>query len=97
VLKLGGQTTKVLDKGSVEYIGPFGLEKGLLNISNNISKLNTGLITSYALYILIGLIFYIIFYSYFNEEITLLVLFLSLSLFLHFKGEAVQFEFTVKK
>ncbi|EUC39826.1 hypothetical protein COCMIDRAFT_41738 [Bipolaris oryzae ATCC 44560] len=32
VLKLGGQTTKVIDKGSVEYLGPYGLEKGLLNI-----------------------------------------------------------------
>jgi NADH-ubiquinone oxidoreductase chain 5 len=30
ILKLGGQTTKVLDKGSVELLGPFGLEKGLL-------------------------------------------------------------------
>jgi len=27
VLYLGGQTTKVLDKGSIEFIGPFGLEK----------------------------------------------------------------------
>jgi NADH-ubiquinone oxidoreductase chain 5 len=26
-LKLGGQTTKVLDKGSIELIGPFGIEK----------------------------------------------------------------------
>ncbi|OCL13780.1 proton-translocating NADH-quinone o [Glonium stellatum] len=41
ILKLGGQTTKVIDKGSVELLGPFGLEK------------NTGVITSYALYILI--------------------------------------------
>jgi NADH-ubiquinone oxidoreductase chain 5 len=80
VLKLGGQTTKVLDKGSIEYIGPFGLEKGLLNISNNISKLNTGLITSYALYILIGLIFYIISYAYLNEYITFLIFIVSLSL-----------------
>ena len=38
VLKLGGQTTKVIDKGSVEYLGPYGLEKGLWNISNNIAK-----------------------------------------------------------
>ena len=60
ILKLGGQTTKVLDKGSVELLGPFGLEKGLLSLSNNISKLNTGIITSYALYILVGLIFYIL-------------------------------------
>ena len=60
ILKLGGQTTKVLDKGSVELLGPFGLEKGLLNLSSNLSKLDTGVITSYALYISIGLIFYIL-------------------------------------
>jgi NADH-ubiquinone oxidoreductase chain 5 len=60
VLKLGGQTTKVLDKGSIELLGPFGLEKGLINLSKNISLLDTGVITSYALYILVGLVFYII-------------------------------------
>jgi NADH-ubiquinone oxidoreductase chain 5 len=59
ILKLGGQTTKVLDKGSVEYIGPYGLEVSLLYLSNNISKLDSGVITSYALYILSGLILYI--------------------------------------
>ena len=82
ILKLGGQTTKVLDKGSVEYIGPYGLEKGLLNISNNIAKLSTGVITSYALYILIGLILYLLFYSYVNSFIIILVLVISLSLVL---------------
>ena len=41
-------------------IGPFGLEKALLYLSNNIASLDTGVITSYALYILIGLIFYIL-------------------------------------
>ncbi|RKF55572.1 NADH-ubiquinone oxidoreductase chain 5 [Golovinomyces cichoracearum] len=46
VLKLGGQTTKVLDKGSIELIGPYGLEKGLVSLSKNISKLDTGVITS---------------------------------------------------
>jgi len=80
VLKLGGQTTKVLDKGSVEYIGPYGLEKGLLNISNNIAKLSTGVITTYALYILIGLIFYLLSYSYVSNSIVILALCLSLSL-----------------
>ena len=60
VLKLGGQTTKVLDKGSVELLGPFGLEKGLVRLSSMIGTLNTGVITSYALYILVGLIFYIL-------------------------------------
>jgi NADH-ubiquinone oxidoreductase chain 5 len=54
VLKLGGQTTKVLDKGSVELIGPYGLEKVLVSLSKNLNKLSTGVITTYALYILIG-------------------------------------------
>jgi len=80
ILKLGGQTTKVIDKGSVEYLGPYGLEKGLLNISNNIAKLNTGVITSYALYILIALILYLLFNSYINHSIIILALCLSLSL-----------------
>ena len=39
ILKLGGQTTKVMDKGSVELFGPFGLEKNLTNLSKNISSL----------------------------------------------------------
>jgi hypothetical protein len=80
ILKLGGQTTKVIDKGSVEYLGPYGLEKGLLNISNNIARLNTGVITSYALYILIGLITYLLFNSYINSSNIILVLLISLSL-----------------
>lgn len=60
ILKLGGQTTKVVDKGSIELIGPYGLEKGLTTLSKNISRLDTGVITSYALYILVGLTFYIL-------------------------------------
>ena len=59
VLKLGGQTTKVMDKGSIELFGPYGLEKRLTNLSKFIGSLSTGVVTSYALYILIGLIFYI--------------------------------------
>ena len=59
-LKLGGQTTKVIDKGTVELLGPYVLEKGLVNLSRNIASLDTGVITSYALYILVGLIFYIL-------------------------------------
>ena len=76
VLKLGGQTTKVLDKGSVELLGPYGLEKGLLLLSKNISALNTGVITSYALYILVGFIFYIFipYLSLFDNALFLLIL-----------------------
>jgi NADH-ubiquinone oxidoreductase chain 5 len=77
VLKFGGHTTKVLDKGSVELLGPYGLEKALLNLSKNIGTLSTGVITSYALYILIGLIFYIclLYFSFIDNNILLLLLF----------------------
>jgi NADH-ubiquinone oxidoreductase chain 5 len=76
ILNLGGQTTKVLDRGSVELLGPFGLEKGLLWLSKSISSLDTGVITSYALYILIGLIFYILipYVSLFDNALLLLIL-----------------------
>ncbi len=81
VLKLGGQTTKIIDKGSVELLGPYGLEKGLLNLSNNINNLSTGVVTSYALYILIGLIFYILlfYFSLHNSSLLILILFALIS------------------
>ncbi|KAF2228689.1 hypothetical protein EV356DRAFT_522104 [Viridothelium virens] len=41
ILKLGGQTTKVIDKGSIELLGPYGLELGLVNLSRNIASLDT--------------------------------------------------------
>ena len=73
ILYLGDQTTKVMDKGSVEKFGPFGLEKSVTDISNSINKLSTGVVTSYALYILVGLIFYIsILYLTNNNEDSLL-------------------------
>ncbi len=70
-------TSNVIDKGSVELIGPFGLEKGLLTLSKNIASLNTGLITSYALYILLGLLFYILvpYLSLFDNSLLLLIIF----------------------
>ena len=90
VLELGGQTTTVLDKGSIEYIGPFGLEKGLLNISKNISNLNTGVITSYALYIVVSLILYMLFNTYFNGGIIILTLITIFSLvFRNFNSNVV--------
>ena len=79
IFKLGGQTTKVLDKGSVEWVGPFGLEKILVSLSKNISSLDTGVITSYALYILIGLIFYILMpYIWLTDSSLLLLIMFSL-------------------
>jgi len=82
VLKLGGQTTKVIDKGSIELVGPFGLEKGLVTLSRNISNLDTGVITSYALYILVGLTFYMLIpYLYaIDNNLLIIVIFALLSL-----------------
>nr|YP_010632548.1 NADH dehydrogenase subunit 5 [Cladonia pyxidata]WBP63299.1 NADH dehydrogenase subunit 5 [Cladonia pyxidata] len=74
ILNLGGQTTKVLDKGSVELLGPYGLEKGLVKLSKGLSSLNTGIITSYALYILVGLIIYILIPYISIKDIGLLLL-----------------------
>ncbi len=59
ILNLGAQTTKIMDKGSVEKFGPYGLENKIYDISKSINSLSTGVVTSYALYILVGLIFYI--------------------------------------
>jgi len=81
LFKLGGQTTKVLDKGSVELVGPFGLEKVLVSLSRNISSLDTGVITSYALYILIGLISYTLMpYVWLTNSSLLLLIMFSLSI-----------------
>lgn len=77
VLYLGGQTTKILDKGSIELIGPYGLEIVLVKISKRITTLNTGVVTSYALYILIGILFFIYtvnFATYINVNLMILIL-----------------------
>ena len=76
ILNLGGQTTKIIDKGSIELLGPFGLEKGLISLSNSIVNLSTGNITSYALYIVIGFILYILipYLNLFDNSLLLLLL-----------------------
>ena len=55
-MKIGHSIFKLLDKGIIELIGPFGLTQGSYNASYNLSKLDTGVITTYALYITLGLI-----------------------------------------
>ena len=70
-------------------MGPYGLEKGLINISRNIASLDTGIITSYALYILIGFIFYFLvpFLAIFDNSLFLLII---LSLFSVISSHAKQ-------
>jgi NADH-ubiquinone oxidoreductase chain 5 len=64
VLNIGGQTTKILDKGSIERIGPYGIYLILIKISKIISSLNKGVVTDYALYILIAITFFISTFSF---------------------------------
>lgn len=82
VLNMGGQTTKILDKGSIELLGPFGLEKLLIKISKIISSLNAGVVTNYALFILIGFIAYTsVYYSFLqNLDLSSLALLFSISI-----------------
>ena len=84
-MKLGGQTTKEIDNGLIELIGPYGLEKVLLSVSNSIAMLSTGVVTSYALYILGALLNYILFVNFSNINILLLIIlyFLIISIFGH--------------
>jgi NADH-ubiquinone oxidoreductase chain 5 len=76
VLKLGGQTTKILDKGSVELIGPYGLENSLINLSSSLSRLDTYVVTTYALYILIGFLLFISIPFISSEFIIFIIFFL---------------------
>lgn len=85
VLNIGGQTTKVLDKGSIELVGPFGMWGLLIRISKIISTLSKGIVTSYALFIVISICFYLfififmtILFDLFNSIIVsiLIILFL---------------------
>ncbi len=77
VLDIGGQTTKILDKGSIEWIGPYGLGVVLQKASKTMSSLHKGVVTDYALYILIAVCFYVsifTFVSIFSDLITIITL-----------------------
>ena len=55
-LQLGYTISKVLDRGVIELVGPNGLTNVFNNTGSEISKLDTGHITTYALYIAIGVL-----------------------------------------
>lgn len=77
ILNLGGQTTKILDKGSIELLGPYGLEKKLLKFSKSITNLSTGNVTNYALFILVGFLFYSFSFINFDFNNILIILIMS--------------------
>jgi NADH-ubiquinone oxidoreductase chain 5 len=55
-LNLGYSISKILDRGVIELIGPYGLSSILTNTGINIAKLDTGVITTYSLYFTLGLL-----------------------------------------
>ncbi len=55
-LGLGLVTSKVLDRGLIEKVGPLGLTDSFYSTSQQIATLDTGIVTQYALYIILGFI-----------------------------------------
>jgi len=55
-LQLGYTISKFLDRGMIELVGPYGISSFLSKTGTNVAKLDTGIVTSYALYIVLGLI-----------------------------------------
>jgi NADH-ubiquinone oxidoreductase chain 5 len=54
--KVGYKISKEIDRGAIELLGPHGLSNALTNTGINIAKLDTGVITTYSLYITLGLL-----------------------------------------
>jgi NADH-ubiquinone oxidoreductase chain 5 len=55
-LQLSYNISKILDRGVIELIGPYGISSALTNTGINISKLDTGVITTYSIYITLSLL-----------------------------------------
>jgi NADH-ubiquinone oxidoreductase chain 5 len=55
-LQTGYLISKEIDRGAIELLGPHGLANIFTNTGINIAKLDTGIITTYSLYIMIGLL-----------------------------------------
>ena len=64
-LNLGHIISKILDRGVIEVVGPFGLSTYLIMTSRQIAQYDSGLVTSYALYIVLGILILIL-YTYSN-------------------------------
>jgi NADH-ubiquinone oxidoreductase chain 5 len=55
-LKLGYTISKEIDRGVIELLGPYGLSNYFSKTAMNLAKLDTGIITTYSLYITLSLI-----------------------------------------
>lgn len=56
-LRLGYNISKYLDRGVIELLGPYGISLIMINTGMNISKLDTGVVTTYSLYMTLSLLF----------------------------------------
>lgn len=55
-IKLGYTISKIIDRGIIELVGPYGFTYGLTKTSQNIKTLDSGLVTSYAVYMAISIV-----------------------------------------
>ena len=55
-LIFGYTISKLFDRGIIEMVGPYGLSVSAYKAANNLSNLDSGVITTYALYIVLSLI-----------------------------------------
>ena len=55
--KLAYTISKEIDRGAIELVGPYGITNLFYKTGSNFAKLDTGIITTYALYITLSLLF----------------------------------------
>ncbi len=58
-LYVGHYVSKILDRGLIETVGPYGLSKSMTGVASQYASYDTGIITNYALYMILGLISFI--------------------------------------
>lgn len=56
ILELGYITGNIIDKGVLEIVGPLGLQRLLIRVSRTLTRLDSGLIFHYGLYLLVGIL-----------------------------------------
>jgi tellurite resistance protein TehA-like permease len=70
-MSLGYILSKYLDRGIFEYLGPNGLSMLNYNLSSRLNRLDDGIITNYASYIIIFILsINILLFTYFLSEHT---------------------------
>lgn len=78
---------KIIDKGIIEFFGPFGLILLFKNLNKKFLLLQTGYIYNYSLLILISIIFFVsmLFYSIFNLFFDFKIIILFFLIFIYYK------------